>query len=64
MILITICSKEKITMTKQEYDKVIKIIDSYMTILHESTYSPRLVLTTFGFSKVKEELKTLIKEKK
>lgn len=51
-------------MTKQEYDKVIKIIDSYMTILHESTYSQRLVLTTFGFSKVKEELKTLIKEKK
>ena len=51
-------------MTKQEYDKVIKIIDSYMTTLHESTYSPRLVLTTFGFSKVKEELKTLIKEKK
>ena len=57
-------SKEKITMTKQEYDKVIKIIDSYMTILHESTYSPRLVLTNFGFSKVKEELKALIKEKK
>lgn len=51
-------------MTKQEYDQIIEIIDSYMTILHESAYSPRLVLTTFGFSKVKEELKTLIKEKK
>ena len=55
--------KEKMTMTKQEYEKVIKIIDSYMTILHESTYLPRLVLTSFGFSKVKQELKTLIKEK-
>lgn len=56
-------SKEKITMTKQEYDKVIQIIESYMTIMHESTYSPRLVLTTFGFSKAKQELKELIKEK-
>lgn len=50
-------------MTQKEYDQVVKIIDSYMTILHESTYAPRLVLTTFGFSKVKEELKRLVKEK-
>lgn len=50
-------------MTRKEYDQVVKIIDSYMTVLHESTYTPRLVLTTFGFSKVKEELKRLVKEK-
>ena len=49
-------------MTKEEYNKIVKIIDKYMTILHEQTYSPRLVLTTFGFGKVKEELKQLIKE--
>ena len=51
-------------MTKQEYDQVIEIIDGYMTVLHESVYLPRLVLTSFGFSKVKEDLKALIDEEK
>lgn len=48
-------------MTPKEYQKVIEIIDKYMTVLHENTYAPRLVLTTFGLSKVKEELKGLVK---
>ena len=48
-------------MTKQEYQKVLDIIDKYMTILYENTYAPRLVLTTFGLSKVKQELKELVK---
>ena len=52
-------------MTKQEYDKVIEIIDKNMTVLRDSlNYFPRIVLMQQGFSRVKEELKTLIKEKK
>ena len=51
-------------MTKQEYEKVIDIIDKNMITIHENlTNLPRIVLTLRGLSQVKEELKTLIKEK-
>lgn len=49
-------------MTKKEYEKVLEIIDRNMITIHENvTNLPRIVLTTRGFSQVKEELKELIK---
>lgn len=49
-------------MTESEYKRVIKIIRDNMTILRDSLNNfPRLVLTQQGFSKVKHELKTLVK---
>ena len=60
-----IFSREKITMTEQEYKQVLEIIDRNMITIHENvTNLPRIVLTTRGFSQVKQELKALIKEKK
>ncbi len=50
-------------MTTKEYQKVVEIIDRNMITVHENiTNLPRIVLTLRGFSKVKEELKALIKE--
>jgi len=50
-------------MTKKEYDKVVEIIDKNMITIHENlTNLPRIVLTLRGFSQVKEDLKTLVKE--
>lgn len=52
-------------MTEQEYKQVLEIIDRNMITIHENvTNLPRIVLTTRGFSQVKQELKALIKEKK
>ena len=49
-------------MTKKEYGKVLDIIQKNMSVLHESPYNPRIVLTSFGLSKVKEELKELVEK--
>jgi len=49
-------------MTKKEYQQVIETIEKYMTVLHESPYNPRLVLTSFGLSQVKQDLKGLVKD--
>lgn len=48
-------------MTEKEYKQVIEIIEKHMTVLHESPYNPRVVLTSFGFSNVKQDLKALVK---
>lgn len=50
-------------MTPKEYEKVIEIIDRNFVVTHENlTNVPKIVLTLKGFSKVKEELRKLIKE--
>ena len=48
-------------MTKQEYEKVVKIIDTNMVVSHDNPNAPRLVLTQNGFHNVKNELKKMIK---
>lgn len=50
-------------MTKKEYERVIEIIEANMSVLHESPYNPRIVLTSFGLSKVKQDLKEMVKDK-
>lgn len=50
-------------MTQKEYKQVIETIEKYMSVLHESPYNPRVVLTSLGLSKVKQELKAMVKEK-
>lgn len=50
-------------MTKQEYEKVLEIINKNMTVLPDyMTNLPRVVLTDRGLSKVKEEMRGLINE--
>jgi len=49
-------------MTKKEYEKTLKIIEDNMVVIHDSlTLAPRIVLTTHGLSKVKNELKEMVK---
>ena len=50
-------------MTKSEYNKVISIIENYMTVIQEGYSNPRIVLASFGLSKVKQDLKEMVKEK-
>lgn len=50
-------------MTNKEYKQVIDTINKNMVVLPDyMTNLPRVVLTQLGLSKVKEELKELIKE--
>ena len=53
--------KEK-KMTKQEYEKIISIIENNMTVSHDTPYTPRIVLTQLGFNKVKNELKEMVQD--
>ena len=49
-------------MNEKEYKQVIDIINKNMTILPDyMTNLPRVVLTQLGLSKVKQELKELVK---
>lgn len=50
-------------MTRKEYDKVVAIIEKHMAVIYSYPTVQQIVLTTFGFSNVKEELKELVKEK-
>lgn len=54
-------------MTSKEYQQVCAILDKYVTQIHDRPQGslPRWVLTTFGLSKAKTEIKeTLVKEDK
>ena len=51
-------------MTEKELKKVVEIIENNMTTIYDRPLgsNPRLVLTSFGLSQVKHELKELVKE--
>ena len=50
-------------MTRHEVKLVVDIIEKYMTTIYDrpAGSNPRYVLTTFGLSRVKQELETLVK---
>ena len=55
--------RTRANMTKQEFEKVLEIINKNMTTLPDyMTNFPRVVLTDRGLSKVKEEMRGLINE--
>lgn len=52
-------------MTKKEYKQVCDILEKYVTVIHDRPLGslPRFVITSFGLSKAKQEIKeTLVKE--
>lgn len=54
-------------MTNKEYKDMCAILDKYLTVIHDRPQGslPRWVLTTFGLSKAKSEIKEkLVKEDK
>lgn len=50
-------------MTKQEYEKIIKTIRSFMHIDYLSNGACKTVLDTIGLTYVEKELKEMIEEK-
>lgn len=58
----TLRTLEEEKMTRQEYEKVISVIEKNMTVAHDTPYAPRIVLTQLGLSNVKNELKGMVEK--